>query len=144
LNATEQARYRLRLAEGFLQEARQDCELQRWRSCVDNSQLAAEHAAKALLALLGPIGRTHKPFVFLLQALDESRFPETLRTQIEEVADCARLLGPDVHVRSDYGDEETQRTPWELFDAEGAREAFSLAEKAATLARKIVERGVNP
>ena len=144
MDATEQAGYRLRLAEGFLQEARQDCDLQRWRSCVDNSQLAAEHAAKAVLALLGPIGRTHKPFVFLLQALDEGRFSETLRSQIEAVADCARLLGPEVHIRSDYGDEQTQKTPWELFDADRAQEALSLAEKAASLARQIVERGLNP
>ena len=144
MDATEQAGYRLRLAEGFLQEARQDYDLLRWRSCVDNSQLAAEHAAKAVLALLGPVGRTHKPFVFLLQALDESRFPEALRTQIEAVAGCASLLGPEVHIRSDYGDEQTQKTPWELFDADRAREALSLAEKAASLARRIVERSLDP
>lgn len=56
MQSTEQVRYRLRLAEGFLEEARQDISSQRWRSCVDNSQLAVENAAKALLAMLGPVG----------------------------------------------------------------------------------------
>lgn len=142
MTATEQAGYRLRLAEGFLSEARQDCDLQRWRSCADNSQLAAERAAKAVLALLGPIGRTHQPFVFLLRALGENRFPESLRAQIEEVAECARLLGPEVHIKSDYGDEQMQKTPWELFDATRAREALGLAEKALSLAKQLVERGL--
>lgn len=41
------AQYRLRLADGFLEEARQDFTLQRWRSCASDSQLAAENAAKA-------------------------------------------------------------------------------------------------
>jgi HEPN domain-containing protein len=144
MNAAEQTGYRLRLAEGFLEEARQDCDLRRWRSCVDNSQLAAEHAAKAVLALLGPIGRTHRPFVFLLQALGENRFPESLRAQIEEIALCSRLLGPEVHIESDYGDEQTEKTPWELFDQSRAREALNLAEKAASLAREVVERGLQP
>src|SRR3990172_6367765 len=58
---TEEARYRLRLAHGFVEEARQDVGLQRWRSCVDNSQLAVENAAKAVLALLGPVGRNPTP-----------------------------------------------------------------------------------
>ncbi len=34
------ARYRLKVAQGFLNEARQDVELLRWRSAVDNAQLA--------------------------------------------------------------------------------------------------------
>jgi HEPN domain-containing protein len=50
----EEARYRLRLADGFLRGAGEDLNLCRWRSCVDNSQLAAENAAKVVLALLGP------------------------------------------------------------------------------------------
>ena len=142
MNAVEQARYRLRLAEGFLEEAQQDSSSSRWRSCVDNSQLAAEHAAKAALALLGPVGRTHKPFDFLRQALREDRFPEEVRRQAGRLAECAELLGPEVHVKSDYGDEEAQRTPWELFDEGRAKEALNLAVEAVALSKKIVERGL--
>lgn len=53
--------YRLNVAQGFLVECQQDVTLQRWRSAVDNGQLAIEHATKAVLAMIGPVGRTHNP-----------------------------------------------------------------------------------
>jgi HEPN domain-containing protein len=74
-----EAEYRLNLAEGFLGEALQDLGLERWRSCVDNSQLAVEDAGKAVLALLGPLGRTRNPAVLLRKALEEGRFPAEVR-----------------------------------------------------------------
>lgn len=52
------AEYRLEVAQGFLGEARQDVQLGRWRSAVDNAQLTVENATKAVLALAGPVGRT--------------------------------------------------------------------------------------
>jgi len=58
MQVTEETRYRLRLAEGFLIEAQQDAGWERWRSCADNSQLAVENAAKAVLAMLSS-GRAH-------------------------------------------------------------------------------------
>jgi HEPN domain-containing protein len=70
----EEATYRLRLVLGFLEEVRQDFDLGRWRSCVDNSQLVTENAAKAVLALLGPLGRTHNPSLLLREALAEGDF----------------------------------------------------------------------
>ena len=45
-------------------------------------------------------------------------------------------------MKSDYGDEETRQTPWELFDESRAKEALALAEEAVSLARQILERGV--
>jgi len=129
--------YRLRLAEGFLIEAREDMGLARWRSCADNSQLSVENAAKAALASLGPVGRTHNPAGVLQTALDERRFPSSMRASVERLTECARELGPGVHIRSDYGDEGTRRTPWELFDETAAGEALALAEEAIALARVI-------
>ena len=61
ITGRRQAAYRLKLARGFLEEARQDTELSRWRSAVDGAQLAVENAAKTVLALAGQIGRTHNP-----------------------------------------------------------------------------------
>jgi hypothetical protein len=58
-----QITYRLTLVQGFLAEAQQDITLRRWRSAVDNAQLSIENSAKAVLALLGPVGRTHQPAV---------------------------------------------------------------------------------
>ena len=141
MNAHDQGHYRLRLGEGFLDEARQDMHSQRWRSCVSNAQLAVENAAKAVLGLLGPIGRTHNPSAFLAEALQRGRFPETVRAQVERLVECARVLGPAVHVKSDYGDEETLQTPWELFDEGRAKDALALAEESVALAKRILERG---
>jgi len=74
----DSALYRLRVAEGFLNEARQDMSLRRWRSVMDNAQLAVENAAKAVLALLGPVGRTHNPAPLLRQALRDGRLAISL------------------------------------------------------------------
>jgi HEPN domain-containing protein len=139
MQINDQARYRIRLAEGFLGEARQDMTLRRWRSCVDNSQLAVENAAKATLALLGPVGRTHNPATLLRRALADNRFPQETRMNVEQIAECAELLGQDIHVGSDYGDETGWQTPWELFDESDARQALNSAESAVTLAKELVD-----
>jgi len=136
--APEEVSYRLRLVQGFLEEARQDFNLERWRSCVDNSQLATENAAKAVLALLGPVGRTHNPSLLLREGLAEGEFPTEIAPQVERLAECAELLGPDIHVQSDYGDEAGGRTPWELFDRDTARQALDLAEEVAELSQKLL------
>jgi HEPN domain-containing protein len=128
MGAREETRYRLRLAEGFLQEARQDITSGRWRSCVDNAQLTVENSAKAVLALFGPVGRTHTPGLLLRNALAEGRLAGIPQAQIERLAASAEILGPDVHVQSDYGDEGGWRTPWELFDEPDARQALTFAE----------------
>lgn len=111
--SNEEARYRLRPAEGFLGEARHNLQHQLWRSCVDNSHLTAENAAKAVLGLLGPMGSAHDPGAALLEALDKQRFTEEIEDPVRRIAQCARTLGLQVHLQSDYGDEAVQRTPWE-------------------------------
>lgn len=47
--------------EGFLAEALQDFELSRWRSCVDNSQLAVENSGKTIIACFRPVEKSHNP-----------------------------------------------------------------------------------
>ncbi len=139
MDIPQEARFRLRLTEGFLREARQDLALQRWRSCVDNSQLATENAAKCALALLGPVGRTHNPAVLLRRALARDEYPVSVAEKVKELAECAELLGPDIHVQSDYGDEAAGQTPWELFDEAAAQEALTLAATATQLVHEILE-----
>jgi HEPN domain-containing protein len=138
MTETSEAAFRLRLADGFIGEARQDLELQRWRSCVDNSQLAVENAAKAVLALLGPTGRTHNPGPLIREFLESGAFDDADRQGIETIVQYAELLGPDIHIRSDYGDEAGGLTPWELFGAIDAREALTWADDAVRLARMLV------
>ena len=73
MDSEQDVNFRLRLAEGFLQEAEEDLILSRWRSRVDNAQLAVENAVKAILARYGPVPKTHEVARLLanLQQLEE-------------------------------------------------------------------------
>lgn len=134
------AEYRLRVARGFLEEARQDVELGRWRAAVDNAQLAVENAAKSVLALVGPVGWTHNPGPLLRRFLDDGIFTGEQGELVQRLAEHAEMLGADIHIQTDYGDEMGGRTPWELFDEEDAREALARAEEAVNLAQTVAQR----
>lgn len=140
MKANPEALYRLRLAQGFLEEARQDVALCRWRATVDNSQLCIENAAKAVLALLGPVGRTHNPAALLRPALQEGRFAPEEAPLLTALIERAEMLGPDIHIQTDYGDEAGEFTPWELFQEEDARQAQT-AEEAFSLATRLIYGG---
>ncbi len=131
------ATYRFRIAQGFLEESRQDVALTRWRSTVDNAQLATENAAKAVLALVGPVGRTHQPALLLREVLQV--FSPSHQKYVERLSEQAEMLGFDVHVQTDYGDEMEGVTPWELFNEDDARSALAIAEEAVGLAQLIIE-----
>jgi HEPN domain-containing protein len=61
MNSREDVEYRLSLAKGFLKEAKEDFQLKRWRSCVDNAQMSVENSGKAILTLFGVPPKTHEP-----------------------------------------------------------------------------------
>lgn len=107
---------------------------------MDNSQLVVENAAKAILTLIGPVGRTHKPGPLLRQALQDGKLAAATLDRVKRLAELSELLGFDIHIQTDYGDEMGGRTPWELFDEPGARQALSMAEEALNLAQAIVEQ----
>lgn len=144
MNSLQDARYRLRLADGFLGEARQDRDIARWRSCVDNSQIAVENAAKAVAALVGPVGRTHEAATLLHQALQAARFSSADIASVQRLAAIADQLGWSVHMASEYGDELAYKSPWDLFDEPAAASALALAEEAVTIARKLVAPPCQP
>lgn len=95
------AQYRLRLVQGFLKETRQDVEWSRWRSAMDNAQLAVENAAKTALALIAPVGRTHNPAAQLRQAWNDGLFAAPCEARIQRLIELAEVLGPDIHVQTD-------------------------------------------
>jgi hypothetical protein len=47
-------------------------------------------------------------------------------------------LGPQIHIQSDYGDDEKMKTPWQLFDEPKAKDALKTAEEAVRLAQEII------
>ncbi|MGB3633944.1 MAG: HEPN domain-containing protein [Rubrobacteraceae bacterium] len=143
MTGRERAAYRLELARGFLEEARQDAGLERWRSAVDGAQLAVENAGKAALALAGQVGRPHNPATQIRRLIEERRFDTAYSEKLERLAELAELLGPDIHVQTDYGDEAEGRTPWELFGEDDARQALAVAEEEVGLADQVVQESNN-
>ncbi len=130
--------FRLALAEGFLREAEQDFELGRWRSCVDNAQLAVENSGKAVLALFGVSPKTHDPAREIAALLRMGRVAEPLAGRLRQMLPDLLALGQAEHLLTDYGDEASYRLPWEIFTAESAEEALGCARKAAAGAREAV------
>jgi len=131
--------YRLSLAHGYLAEAEGEMSSARWRACVSGCQLSAENGAKAVLSLIGPVEHTHRPAEPLREACDEGRVAEAHVEWVRALADRADTLGPRIHAQSDYGDQDTLVTPWELFGAHEASEAIDTAREAVRLADALVE-----
>lgn len=138
MNSKDDAIYRLRLAEGFLKESQQNLEYGQIRSCVDNSQLAIENGAKAVIIYFSPLAKTHNPVNVLRRLSEQEELTPEIERLINELLPLMEGFGEEKHILTDYGDEETYTLPWDLFDKEDAREAVDRACKVIDLARKVV------
>ena len=138
MNFREDAEYRRRLAQGFLNEARLNFEYKLWRSCVDNSQLSIENSGKMIIALLEPIEKTHNPSRQLKRLIEQNRLGNDPNLQIEEMISILDRFGIEEHFMTDYGDETTRTDPWSLFNEEDAKEALEMAERCYRCADEIV------
>jgi HEPN domain-containing protein len=87
------------------------------------------------------VGRTHNPAWQLRQALAEGHFAASEIERVRALVGLAEMLGADIHIQTDYGDEIGGRTPWELFDEEDARRALQMAEEAFSLAEHLIGGG---
>jgi HEPN domain-containing protein len=139
VNALDLAQYRLRLAEGFMKEAEQDFALERWRSCVDNAQLATENAGKSVLSLFGMAAKTHDPAQQIARILRTGNPPEALRGLMERMLPDLLALGSAEHFLTDYGDEVTYKLPWDIFDKGAASDALDAARRSVDFARGIFQ-----
>jgi HEPN domain-containing protein len=139
VNAPDLVQYRLRLAEGFLKEAEQDFGLERWRSCVDNAQLATENAGKSVLALFGVVPKTHDPAQQIAQILRTQNLPLSRREAMEKMLPDLLALGSAEHFLTDHGDEVTFKLPWDLFDQSAATDALRAARCSIDGARSIFQ-----
>ncbi|MDZ7290669.1 MAG: HEPN domain-containing protein [candidate division KSB1 bacterium] len=139
MNSKTDAEYRLRLAKGFQNEAEQDFQLQRWRSCVDNAQLAVENAGKAIIAIFEPVERTHNPAIKLRQLIDKNLIDTSLLDDLNTALSAFDELGFEEYFLTDYGDEEAYRDPWSLFSEEDAKKAMEITRQCLTVAEKFYQ-----
>lgn len=139
MQAHKDVAYRLALAQGFLIEAEQDFSLDRWRSCVDNAQLAVENAGKAVLTMFGVTPKTHDPAREIAAILRTQILPDTIREALNLILPDLLALGTAEHFLTDYGDEATYTLPWDLFTKESAEEALTAARRSAQIAQNSIE-----
>ncbi len=139
MNSQHDAEYRLRLAKGFRQEAEQDFQLQRWRSCVDNAQLAVENAGKAIIAIFEPVEKTHNPAIKLRQLINKNLIDPSLRGDLNAALSAFDELGFEEHFLTDYGDEQTYRDPWSLFSENDAQKALEILQKCLAVTEKFYQ-----
>ena len=85
--------FRLRLADGFLGEARDDVTRARWRSCVDNAQLAVENAVKAVIARFVPVPRTHDLVTLPWELFDAADAQRAMTVAERSVTLARSILG---------------------------------------------------
>ena len=131
--------YRLRLAEGFLKEAEQDIELERYRSCVDNAQISIENSVKAVLFYFGPVAKTHTPAADLKQLIDSKKVPGKIKGVLMRIVETASGYGMKEHFLTDYGDEVELLTHWEIFSKEDAQKAKDSATACFALAKQAIQ-----
>ena len=127
LNPQSEVRYRVELATRYLKEAEEAIERKDHRGAVASSQLCAENAAKAVIALYRIPSWSHDPSHELLEVI--KRLRPKLRRLAEELAEISRKLAPE-HGRAMYGEPTRGLTPWDIYSEEDALEALSMARRA--------------
>ena len=138
MQARDEVAYRLALAKGFLVEAEQDLNLERWRSCVDNAQLVVENGGKAVLALFGITPKTHDPAREIAAILRTQDLSDTIQQELRRMLPDLLALGTAEHFLTDYGDEATYTLPWDLFTKESAEEALTAAQRSLQIVETTV------
>lgn len=139
MNYKNSVKYRLKLAEGFLNEAVQDLELGRYRSCVDSAQLSIENSVKAVLFFFGPVAKTHNPAADLKQLIETKKIDGEIKDVLLSIVRIASGYGMKEHFLTDYGDEIELLSPWEIFSREDAEKAKGSAVACFDLAKKALQ-----
>ena len=135
----EDALYRLRVAAEFLDTAELAFNNKRWALCEQQAQIAVENAAKAILACVDPVPRTHEPhrqLESLLATMPE--LPSDVVAAINVVIAACRHLGRQEHVLTTYGDEKRRLTPSQIFHKPEATKAIEHARNAVSNAERVI------
>jgi len=109
LQSEEEARYRLTLAEGYLERARKALASEDFSDTVSEAQLCVENAAKAVVSCFRIPGWSHDPSAELREVLESNQLEikkslgsDFLR-KLGWLAEASHLVAPE-HGRASYGD----------------------------------------
>ena len=102
--------------------------------------MSVENAAKAILALFGPLAKTHEPSTHLRSLIESGRVVGAAKETLEQLLETFETIGAEEHFLTDYGDEAAYRDPWSLFGESDARRALETARRCAWGAGRILEQ----
>ncbi len=140
MNSSYDAQYRLDLAEMFLDQARRRLNVEEWHTCVGESQVSVENAAKSIIVCFRPVPHTHDVADHLTTLIRNTPdLDEEIVDGIRRMITLAETHNSEEHVAATDGDENTRTPPWELFDENKARNSLADAEEACEMARFVFQ-----
>lgn len=134
-NPSREIEYRTQLAQKYLEDAEDRLRSSDFKGCVQYSQLAAENAAKAVVATRRTPSWGHDPSPELLEVAKELG-AEHERNAVR-LAEISSQLAPE-HGRTTYGEPERFLTPWALYDLQAAQRAVALAREAVAIMNQMI------
>lgn len=137
IDPREEVLYRLSLAVEHLEAAVRRFNVEDWAGVVQASQLAAENAAKAVIAHFHVPSWTHDPSGELREILGE--LPAELRGHVNRLIEIVSGLAPE-HGRASYGLPTERVTPGRLYDRGKAEEALRAAREAVSISKSVLSR----
>jgi len=120
-------KYRVQLAHEYLEDAENNLRANDFKGCVQNSQLAAENAAKAVVATRRTPSWGHDPSPELLEVAEELGSQQEAKAK--RLAELSSQLAPE-YGRATYGEPERFMTPRMLYDRQAAEKAIAVAREA--------------
>lgn len=137
IDPSSEVNYRFKLCLKYLEKAEKFLHTGDYKESAEASQLSAENAAKAVVALRRLPSWSHDPSGELLEVAEE--LPEEEKALARELAEIAHELASE-HGIATYGKPVEGLTPWGIYDEGRASEMLEKARRAAELAKQIVER----
>jgi HEPN domain-containing protein len=130
LNLLREAAHRVKTAQRAFGE-------RAWAYCVRQSQECVELALKATLRLVGvEYPKVHD--VGDVLKLEERRFPQDFRRNVEFFAEVSRVLAEKRELAM-YGDEEVGLTPLQLFTRDDAKQALEQAKQVFASCESLIK-----
>jgi len=133
-NPHREVEYRVQLAHEYLEDAEDSLRANNFKGCVQYSQLAAENAAKAVIATRRTPSWGHDPSAELLEVARE--LDPQQGAAAAHLAELSSQLAPE-HGRATYGEPERFMTPRMLYDLQAAQRAIAIAREAIAIMNQM-------
>ncbi|HDH06938.1 MAG TPA: HEPN domain-containing protein [Thermoproteales archaeon] len=137
IDPREEVFYRLRLAEEHLETAFKRFTIEDWAGVVEASQLAAENAAKSIIAHFHIPSWTHDSSEELREVINQ--LPPNSREPVLKLVKIVKELAPE-HGRTSHGLPTQRITPAQLYDKNSAEKVLQKAHEAVNISKKILKQ----